>query len=163
MAKAELSHGQQGSRLQRRRRPPLRLVAKTRLDALVTLPVPAEINGRPCIQREMRNAEDLLSVCGAAVVFSPCGFLGVPDKVFACDVMGMADFAVAKAGEVGFSMVRAGVLVAVGDFVIDALHLVTRMEFVPGVAFVGVHGRIIGDARLDPVERCGFRLEYARH
>jgi hypothetical protein len=76
----------------------------------VALPVAAEIGAGPARHGQLGNAADLLAVGHAAAVLAPRGFLGVAQQIDAADMVVVADFGPAKAGEVFLRPIRAGVV-----------------------------------------------------
>ena len=65
-----------------------------------------EVHRVPALHGESGNPVDLLAIGGAAVVFAPCGFLSVAEKLGTSDMVVVADLGTAKPAEVLFRPVR---------------------------------------------------------
>ena len=63
--------------------------------------------------------------------------------------MVMPDLGTPHAAEKFLRPIRASAVQAVRLFVVDALHLITGMQIVPGAGFVGVNDGALGDTGLD--------------
>ena len=129
---------------------------------LSALPVSAEIDRGRAPHRQSDDAVRLFAVADAAQVLAPGCLLGVAEQVGPGDVMMVAEFGPAQAGEVGLCAVRAGTVDAVSVLVIDALHGKAGMQRVPSRAFIGMDGRSFGNTLADAAQGCVFRGEHLR-
>lgn len=74
-----------------------------------------------CRQRVQR------AVSLAAVIFLPSHLAGVGAQVFAADVVVLPDFGATHPGEEGLGLVGASAVQAVGNRVVDPVHLIVSV------------------------------------
>lgn len=67
-----------------------------------------------------------------AVILAPCHLSGVAVQVQAADVVVLAPLRPTQAGEETFRLIGAGVVVAVGQRVIDLANAVAGAQLIPG-------------------------------
>lgn len=94
------------------------------------------------------------------MLVAPSHLANVAAQVDAADVMMLAEFGPAQAGEEAFSLIGAGIFRAVGQRVVDHLDRELGAELFPTLGFVGMDGAALLDARLDKVHRSVFQLEH---
>ena len=94
-------------------------------------------------------AVDLLAVADAAQVLAPGCLLGITEQVGPGNVMVVAEFGPAQAGEVGFCAVGAGPGDAVAVLVINAAHGKAGVQRVPGQALIGMDRDSSGNTLAD--------------
>lgn len=97
------------------------------LRRLPALPVAAPIHGRRQRGGTEAHGAELFAVAGPALVFPPRHFGGVAVQVLPADPVILAPLRTAQTGEIGLSLVGAGVIRAVGFLVVDALHVEAGM------------------------------------
>ena len=92
-------------------------------------------------QREIGDHKRLFAVRRAPVILPPRQFAGVGGKVFAGDMVMVADFRAPGASEVRLGLVCARAFAAIGPFVVDALCQEGRMQPVPVRSLIGMDRR----------------------
>ena len=102
------------------------------------LPVAAEIHRGRASHRQSHHAIHLLAVADTTQILTPGRLLGIAGQVGPGDVVMVAEFSPAQAGEVGFRAVGAGATAAVAVLVIDAAHREAGMQ---GGSRPGFHRR----------------------
>jgi hypothetical protein len=83
----------------------------------------------------------LSAVRRAAMIFAPCHFRGIAIQIAPADVVMRSDFGAAQPREIGFRLIGAGPVRAECDGMIDAMHVIMRVQRIPATGFIGVDSR----------------------
>ena len=76
------------------------------------------------MKRQFSHAADLRAIVHSPRIFAECRFLSIAQEIGAADMMMVAHFRTAQAGEIAFGLIGASLAITVGFLMVDAAHFV---------------------------------------